>query len=127
MRSLYGLAALPKKSDHVTAVIEKTVGFLLDPQYSLAEGVYPASNTVSKHWANLNFPLFYQADVLFTLRVLGELGALGRPAAKPALDWLESKRQPNGRWKGTSPFKPRTWAIVAIRRTRIGGCRCKRR
>jgi hypothetical protein len=66
---------------------------------------------VHKLWAKLSFPLFYQADVLFVLRVLGELGALGHPGVQPALEWLASQRQPNGRWRGNSPYSSRTWRI----------------
>ncbi len=57
----------------------------------------------------LNFPLFYQTDVLFALRVLDDLGALDRPGAQPALTWLAERRQKNGRWRGSSPFRQRTW------------------
>jgi hypothetical protein len=112
-RSLWGLAALPNKSDAVNAAIEKTLSFLLDYRYPLAQGAYPAKNKISSIWAKLNFPLFYQADVLFTLRVLGDLHALDRVGVQPVLDWLERQRKPNGRWQGTSPFKARTWAIAS--------------
>jgi hypothetical protein len=60
-------------------------------------------------WTRLNFPLFYQADVLFCLRVVRDLGALDRPGAQEALDWLDARRQKNGRWRGSSPFRRRTW------------------
>jgi hypothetical protein len=111
VRSLWGLAAIPHKSAAVSAAIEKTVDFLLDPQHELARGDYPTRGTIHSIWANLNFPLFYQVDVLFTLRVLADLNVLGRPGVQPALDWLEAKRLPNGRWKGTSPYRARTWKI----------------
>jgi hypothetical protein len=63
----------------------------------------------------MNFPLFYQADILFVLRVLAELGALDRPGARPALEWLAARRTANGHWRGTSPFGSRTWPALAGR------------
>lgn len=110
-RSLWGLAALSERSEAVNAAIDKTVHFLLSPEYPLAAGDYPTPGTVHSLWAKLNFPLFYQADVLFILRVLGELGALGHPGAQPALEWLSAKRQSNGRWRGSSPYGSRTWKL----------------
>jgi hypothetical protein len=110
-RTLWGLAALPHRSEAVTSAVGKTVEFLLAPEYQLAAGVYPTPGTIHKLWAKLNFPLFYQADVLFILRVLGELGALGHPGAQPALEWLAAQRQSNGRWRGSSPYSSRTWKI----------------
>jgi hypothetical protein len=114
-RSLWGLAALPERSEIVSAAIDKTLEFLLGSGYQLAEGNYPTPGRVSGVWAKLNFPLFYQVDVLFTLRVLGELNALGHPGAKPALDWLVAQRQPNGRWRGSNPYSSRTWKVTGDR------------
>ena len=46
---------------------------------------------------------------MFTLRVLGELNALDHPGVQPAVDWLEGLRGRNGRWRGRSPYRGRTW------------------
>ncbi len=111
-RALWGLAALPERSETVSAAIKRTLDFLLDGANSLTEGRYPTSGNPHKLWAKLSFPLFYQADVLLVLRVLGELNALSDARVRPALDWLASRRQSNGRWPGTSPYAARTWRIV---------------
>ena len=112
VRTLWGLAALPRarRTGKVAQAIEHGTGFLLD-SFSLVEANYPlpGSGKISPHWFNLNFPLFYQVDILFTLRVLDELGLLGHLGAQPALDWLERQRGKNGRWPGDSPFRQRTW------------------
>lgn len=109
-RALWGLAALPQCSPAVEQAIERGLSFLVD-SHSPTKVDYPLPDQAQVHalWRRLNFPLFYQADVLFILRVLGELGALDRPGAQPALDWLAERRQRNGRWRGSSPFRQRTW------------------
>ncbi len=112
VRSLWGLAALPE-----TATNTKLVGTILDALHFLLESHnlvtanYPVPDNGKIHpmWFKLNFPLFYQVDILFTLRVLAELDALKSADVEPALDWLEGQRLPNGRWRGSSPFRQRTW------------------
>jgi hypothetical protein len=111
-RTLWALAALPVRSPAVETAIERGLTFLLD-SYHLTEADYPSSNRPSALWWKLNFPLFYQTDILFVLRVVAELGALDHPGARPALEWLANLRKPDGRWKGASPFRSRTWAGVA--------------
>jgi hypothetical protein len=57
-------------------------------------------------YCNHNFPLFYQADVLFTLRALADVGQLGaKPAFRKAVDWLVDRCAGDGRWNGASPCK----------------------
>lgn len=109
-RSLWGLAALSERSSEVARAIEAGLTFLLD-SFSLREVDYPLPPQGSVHalWSKTSFPLFYQADILFTLRVLAELDALQREGAQGALDWLEGRRLRNGRWRGSSPFRQRTW------------------
>lgn len=108
-------AAIPR--DRCTTAVERAIeqglDFLLVPG-KLPEGNYPAPDDGRVHalWSRHNFPLFYQADILFVLRVVNELGALDRPGAQEALAWLESKRQKNGRWRGASPYRRRTWPQI---------------
>lgn len=110
VRSLWGLAALTERSSDVARAIEAGLAFLLD-SFSLRQVDYPLPPQGSVHtlWSKTSFPLFYQADILFTLRVLAELDTLQREGAQDALDWLEQRRLKNGRWRGGSPFRRRTW------------------
>jgi hypothetical protein len=116
VRTLYGLAALPadQRSPAVQGAIAHALPFLLE-SYQLIQANYPVPINGKIHplWFKLNFPLFYQADILFTLRILAELGALDHPGARPALDWLSAKRSKNGRWRGSSPFRQTTWRELA--------------
>ena len=113
-RALWGLAALPSahRTPEVEAAIQTGLSFLLASAYDLVKANYPTPGGVSSHWFSLNFPLFYQVDILFVLRVVAELGALEHPGARAALDWLTAKRQANGRWRGTSPYRARTYAAL---------------
>jgi hypothetical protein len=118
VRTLWGLAAIPKKqrSPAVNRAIETGITFLLDT-FQLIEANYPTSDQGKVHplWFKLNFPLFYQVDILFTLRILAELEVLDHPGAQPALDWLEGRRGRNGRWRGSSPYRGRTWSELGDR------------
>jgi hypothetical protein len=111
-RTLWGLAAIPKKrrTAEVKRAIEQGITFLLS-SYSLTKANYPVEDKGKVHelWSKISFPLFYQADILFVLRVLDDLGALKHPGAQAALDWLEARRKPDGRWHGSSPYRQKTW------------------
>jgi hypothetical protein len=111
-RTLWGLAAVPEalRSPAVERAIRQGLAFLLAPgRLPAADYPVPDGGRVHAFWSRLNFPLFYQADVLFVLRVAAELGALGWPGAQEALAWLAGRRQKNSRWRGSSPFRRRTW------------------
>jgi len=113
-RALWGLAALPagQRSAGVTAAIQDGLAFLLERGH-LVEADYPTPGKIHAMWPRLNFPLFYQADILFVLRVLAELGALDHPGANSALAWLAARRRADGTWRGSSPYRGRTWAALA--------------
>ena len=114
VRDLYGLALLPaeKRSTEAQAAIEAGLKFLL-ADYDLLKGDYPYIEKIHPTWSKLSFPLFYQADVMFVLRVAKELDALHLPQAQRGLVWLEAQRHQNGNWSGGSPYQQRTWPILA--------------
>lgn len=112
-RTLWALAAIPseKRTEGITKVIENGLDFLLT-KYPLHEAAYPTNGTVHKMWHKLNFPLFYQTDILFVLRVLADLGQLRHAGTQDALNWLREKQLKNGRWRGASPYRSRTWSML---------------
>jgi len=118
VRALWGLAAIPKaqRTPETIQAIALGVEFLLD-SFRLIDANYPTLHDAPANpiWFKLNFPLFYQVDILFTLRVLDELNLLDHPGARAALDWLELRRARNGRWSGSSPYRRRTWRELGDR------------
>jgi hypothetical protein len=113
MRGLYGLALIPadQRDAQTQEAIQYGLKFMLE-DYNLLEGSYPYVEKIHPLWSKISFPLFYQADILFVLRVAKELNALTYPQARAALDWLRSKRQQNGQWSGGSPYQKKTWPFM---------------
>ena len=111
---LFGLALIPKeeRSDAVQKAIQAGLKFLLE-DYDLLQGNYPYAGKIHELWSKISFPLFYQADILFVLRVAEELNALDHTQARRGQEWLLSKQQKNGVWGGGSPFRRRTWPFMA--------------
>ena len=111
-RALWALAAIPEnqRTSAEKETIQSGLSFLLD-EFDLLKANYPTPEGGKIHplWFKLNFPLFYQADILFVLRVLDELNQLKHPKAQASLEWLIGKRQTNLRWRGSSPYRRRTW------------------
>ncbi len=112
-RSVWGLLAIPnnERSPIVESAISKGIEFILenvnliiDLQTSLVE------KKTHPTWYKLNFPIFYQADILFVLRLVDELSLFDHPLAQKTLQWLQSKQKKDGRWQGSSPFRNRTYS-----------------
>jgi hypothetical protein len=114
VRDLYGLALLPteKRNAEVNQAIQDGLKFMLE-DYDLLTADYPHIEKVHPTWSKLSFPLFYQADIPFVLRVAKELHALHYPQAVRGLEWLEAQRGKSGTWSGGSPYRQRTWPILA--------------
>ncbi len=116
-RALWGFGRIPsgERSGAVQEAIESGVRFL--GRFELRQGNYPGSGPRHKLWSRLNFPLFYQADVLFTLRALADLDRVNEePAFCKALEWLQARRRDDGRWNGASPYGSRMWTQLEPRR-----------
>ncbi|MGI0139658.1 MAG: hypothetical protein ACREBT_00675 [Thermoplasmata archaeon] len=92
--ALAGLGAIPPahRSTAVDEAIERGAEFFLERRLSRegAERYAP--------WFRIHFPNHYYYDVLVGLRLMVDLGYARDRRVRPALDWLESRRLPNGRW-----------------------------
>ncbi len=56
-------------------------------------------DVVNPEWLKLHYPLYWHYDILQALRILSQLGKLKDPRAQEALDIVEGKRLPDGRWR----------------------------
>ena len=114
IRSLFGLALIPEalRTAKIRDAIQQGIRFILE-EHDLASADYPTPGTIHPIWHKTSFPLFYQVDILFALRVLAELKALNQAGAYNALCWLESKRKADGTWRGSSPFKSRSHPFLS--------------
>jgi len=115
IRSLWGLGKIPVSVRNIETqkAIDIGVLFLLE-KYSLVDANFPTDDSGKIHplWKKLSFPLFYQSDILFVLRLLAELALLDHPKSQPVIDWLLSRRRSNGHFKGSNPFRNRTWPVI---------------
>lgn len=116
IRSLWGLSKIPASNRNVDIqkAIDSGIAFVLE-KYSLVEANFPMYDGGKIHplWSKMSFPLFYQSDILFVLRILAELDLLNHPKAQAAIDWLLALRQKNGHFKGSNPFRGRTWPVIS--------------
>ena len=53
----------------------------------------------NKEWLELHWPAYWHYDVLQGLRAIASASRLSDPRASDALDWLETKRHPDGTWR----------------------------
>lgn len=70
---------------------------------------------IDKEWLKLHYPLYWHYDILQALRIVSLLGRLSDPKAKEALDIVEQKRLPNGRWRVEGCY----WQPVGKRKSNV--------
>ena len=63
-------------------------------------------------WLRFGFPRSYNPDLLEAMYALNEIGAKHRPDMDDALDHIESKRLPDGRWKLEHSLNGKTLATI---------------
>ena len=116
-RALWGFGQMEPagRGDAVQEAIESGVRFL--GRFKLREGNYPTNSSRHKLWDTLSFPLFYQSDVLHTLRALADVGKLNaKPTFRKAVEWLWNQKRDDDRWNGKSPYGSRMWTQLEQKR-----------
>ncbi len=56
-------------------------------------------DVIDPEWLKLHYPLYWHYDILQGLRIIRPLDVLKDPRVQEALDILESRRLPDGRWR----------------------------
>lgn len=73
----------------------------------LAHRVFRRSGTgapVSARWLSTPYPSYWHYDLLSALLLIARVGGCDDPRAADALDLLEDKRRPDGRWKANAQW-----------------------
>jgi hypothetical protein len=113
IKALRGLARIPDegRTAEVEAAIQRGVAFLLSRDPAAAD--YPAGDgRISRSWFRLGFPSGYVADVLQNLEVLAELGFGADRRLAPALQWLLSQQDSQGRWHNRYAYNRKLWMDI---------------
>jgi hypothetical protein len=63
-------------------------------------------------WFRLGFPSGYVTDVLQVLEALVRLGLAEDPRLRPAVAWVASRRDEQGRWRNEYAYNGKTWIDV---------------
>jgi hypothetical protein len=89
----------PKKSTGDTLNTKKMASDFL-VRYNISKANYPRRKKRSGHWFTFGFPRGYQSDILELVGVLVDAGVnINSNNIKKALDFIDSKRGPEGSWK----------------------------
>jgi hypothetical protein len=112
IKALLALARVPfeHRQPHVRRAVRQGADFLLSRNPAAADYPMGWGNTrPNGSWFKLGFPSGYVADVLQNLEVLCELGFAGDLRLKPALDWVLSRQDRQGRWRNEYAYNGKTW------------------
>ena len=91
---------IPGRSDNEKTVFtrKKASEFLV--RYNIVEANYPRRKNRSKHWRVFGFPRSYQSDILEVAFSIVDAGcSRSNKNLKNALEYIYSRRLPDGRWK----------------------------
>jgi hypothetical protein len=58
-----------------------------------------SGEVIDRRWVSLHYPPYWHYDILQALLVLSRMGLAGDPRAADALDIVERRRLPDGRWR----------------------------
>lgn len=63
-----------------------------------------AGEIINPHWLELRYPSYWRYDLLRALLILSRMGKVDDPRATEALDELERRRRPDGRWQADAQW-----------------------
>ncbi len=112
IKAMLALARVPAetRTPVVQRAIDQGAEFLLSRDPAVADYPVPARESrPSGSWFRLGFPSGYVADVLQNMEALVELGYARDSRLGPALRWLLSQQDGQGRWLNRYAYNRKTW------------------
>jgi hypothetical protein len=113
VKALLALARIPpeRRSPPVQQALRQGAAFLLSRDPAVADYPMGWGNTrPNVSWFKLGFPSGYVTDVLQNLEALCALGYARDPRLEPAVAWLLSKQDAQGRWRNQYAYNGKTWS-----------------
>jgi len=86
--------------------------FLLSHDVATADYPFGFGNKPSSSWFKFGYPIGYMADILQNLEVLTALGQVSNPKIAPALEFINSKQDVQGRWKMEYSLNCKMWVDI---------------
>lgn len=110
-KALLALSAWPvdQRSYEITAAIEATTAFFLNTDLLDAPWSKTPEGKQDPRWKALAFPLYYATDLLQIAEGLTALGHARHTKVQQLLDFIESKRQPEGYFLQEYAYGSRTF------------------
>ena len=112
VKALLALARVPadRREPYVQRALDRAVEFLLSRDPAVADYPMGYGNTKPNgSWYKLGFPLGYVTDVLQNLEALVDAGCAGDHRLRPAVDWLLTLQEADGRWRNRYAYHGKTW------------------
>ncbi len=116
VKELKALSFVPVegRSGLLQEAIEYGTEFLTNSD--LAQAEYPSGKgRISPYWFKFGYPLNYTSDILEALDVLATLGYAKDPRLSPAIEYLLSKQDSQGRWKLENTMNGKMWTNIEKR------------
>ena len=114
VKAMLALSKVPDaaRTPTIRAAIEVGAGFLLSRDPAVADYPMAFATKPNQSWFRFGYPIAYVTDVLQNLEVLAALGYGDDTRLRPALEWVLSKQDKQGRWKLEYTYNGKTWAPV---------------
>jgi hypothetical protein len=112
VKALRGSLEIPEKerTKETRAAILTGCKFLL--KHDLLKADFPYTGQISSSWFKPAFPLSFWSDLIELAEVLVFTGLSNDPAVQGLLDWIESKREKDGRWLLKHSLNGKMWVDV---------------
>jgi hypothetical protein len=112
VKALLALARISpsRRAPHVHRALDRAADFLLGRDPVVADYPTPSySPKPSTSWWKLGFPHGYVTEVLQNLEALVAAGRGADPRLRPALDWLLTQQDADGRWLNRYSYHGKLW------------------